>query len=115
MHYEEQTLSFQCAGDVLQGVVTLPSSTRQPAAARGVVVVVGGPQYRAGSHRQFTLLARALAARGIPVLRFDCRGMGDSEGAQRDFEQLDDDIGAAVSGFVAVAQIGRASCRERVF
>ena len=23
MHYEEQTLSFQCAGDVLQGVVTL--------------------------------------------------------------------------------------------
>ena len=101
MQFEEQTLSFRCAGDVLQGVVTLPAPARQPAAARGVVVVVGGPQYRAGSHRQFTLLARALAARGIPVLRFDCRGMGDSEGAPRGFEQLDSDIGAAVAQFVA--------------
>jgi alpha/beta superfamily hydrolase len=49
-----------------------------------VLVIVGGPQYRAGSHRQFTLLARSLAEQGFAVLRFDYRGMGDSTGAMRD-------------------------------
>ncbi|MCB1775058.1 MAG: hydrolase 1, exosortase A system-associated [Gammaproteobacteria bacterium] len=62
----------------------------------GVVIVVGGPQYRVGSHRQFTLLARDLAAAGFPVLRFDYLGMGDSDGAWRDFEAIDADIGIAV-------------------
>jgi pimeloyl-ACP methyl ester carboxylesterase len=61
-----------------------------------VVVVVGGPQYRAGSHRQFTLLARALAAAGIPCLRFDLRGMGDSTGPRRGFEHAEADIRAAI-------------------
>ena len=63
----------------------------------GVVIEVGGPQYRAGSHRQFLLLARSLAEAGFPVLRFDCRGMGDSEGEPRSFEALDEDIAAAVN------------------
>ena len=67
----------------------------------GVVVVVGGPQYRAGSHRQFVLLARHLAAAGFPVLRFDVRGMGDSEGAQRGFESLTPDIAAAIAALCA--------------
>jgi exosortase A-associated hydrolase 1 len=66
----------------------------------GVVLVVGGPQYRVGSHRQFVLLARALAASGFPVLRFDYRGMGDSDGEPRDFEAIADDIGHAVDTLV---------------
>lgn len=61
-----------------------------------MVIVVGGPQYRVGSHRQFLLLARDLAARGIAVLRFDCRGMGDSAGAFPGFEHIEPDIAAAV-------------------
>lgn len=65
-------------------------------ASCGLVLVVGGPQYRVGSHRQFVLLARRLAAAGIPVLRFDYRGMGDSEGALRSFEDIQPDIRAAV-------------------
>ena len=44
-----------------------------------MVIVVGGPQYRAGSHRQFTLLARHIAAAGYPVLRFDARGCPELE------------------------------------
>lgn len=60
------------------------------------MIVVGGPQYRVGSHRQFTLLARCVAQSGAPVLRFDYRGMGDSEGEPRTFLDVDDDIGAAV-------------------
>ena len=61
-----------------------------------MVVVVGGPQYRVGSHRQFVLLARALAARGTPVLRFDLAGMGDSGGEFAGFERSAADIRAAI-------------------
>jgi exosortase A-associated hydrolase 1 len=66
----------------------------------GVVIVVGGPQYRAGSHRQFVLTARALAAAGFPVLRFDYRGMGDSDGEQRTFENVHEDIHMAIDTLV---------------
>ena len=97
---EESAVNFACAGARLYGVLHRPPSALA-AAARGVLIVVGGPQYRAGSHRQFTLLARALAAAGIPVMRFDYRGMGDSEGALRDFTAIDDDLRAAVDYFVA--------------
>jgi exosortase A-associated hydrolase 1 len=65
----------------------------------GVLLVVGGPQYRVGSHRQFVLLARMLAENHIPVMRFDYRGMGDSEGKQQSFASLDDDISAAIATF----------------
>ena len=70
-----------------------------PSASRGMLIVVGGPQYRAGSHRQFALLARDVAAAGVPVMRFDYRGMGDSEGVQRAFDTVDDDLRAAVDCF----------------
>jgi exosortase A-associated hydrolase 1 len=67
----------------------------------GVIIIVGGPQYRAGSHRQFTLLARHLAANGIAALRFDYRSMGDSPGEMRDFLGVDADIKAAIDALLA--------------
>jgi exosortase A-associated hydrolase 1/exosortase A-associated hydrolase 2 len=91
----EQPLSFPCAGYTLVGLLHRPAAGR-PHSGLGVVIVVGGPQYRAGSHRQFVDLARALAAEGHAVLRFDVRGMGDSSGAPRAFDTLDDDIHAAI-------------------
>ncbi len=93
----EAALTFPCRGSMLAGV--LHPSPRP--ARRGVVVVVGGPQYRAGSHRQFVLLARQLAPAGIPSLRFDCRGMGDSDGEFSGFEAIGPDIAAAVDEFSA--------------
>ena len=99
MSIEERGVRFACAGCWLYGVLSLPAAV--PASARGVVLVVGGPQYRVGSHRQFTLLARELAARGMPVLRFDYRGMGDSEGELRDFADVAPDLRAAIDAFFA--------------
>lgn len=62
----------------------------------GVVMIVGGPQYRVGSHRQFLLLSRALAVAGISNLRFDYRGIGDGAGDARHFEDVEADIRSAV-------------------
>lgn len=87
---EPVPVTFTCGGEVILGLLH-PGD-----AATGVVIVVGGPQYRVGSHRQFLALARRLSAAGLPVLRFDCRGMGDSSGEFPGFEGLDDDIRAAV-------------------
>ncbi|MEM7765629.1 MAG: hydrolase 1, exosortase A system-associated [Pseudomonadota bacterium] len=68
---------------------------------RAVVIVVGGPQYRVGSHRMFVLLARAFADAGIPALRFDFRGMGDSAGDFPGFDQVSDDLKIACDGLLA--------------
>ena len=88
----EESALFACAGETLVGVLARPAV----AARTGVVVIVGGPQYRVGSHRQFVLLSRALAGAGCAVLRFDYRGMGDSSGAQRSFDSVSADIAAAM-------------------
>jgi len=92
----ETPLVFDCAGQSLLGVL---HPAKDPAIRRGVLLVVGGPQYRVGSHRQFLLLARDLAVTGVPVLRFDYRGMGDSSGELQDFSDVGEDIGAAIDAF----------------
>lgn len=92
----EIPICFRAGNDQLIGLLHLPSED----SIRGFVVVVGGPQYRVGSHRQFTLFARTAAAAGVPVMRFDYRGMGDSEGESRDFEQIQDDIQGAIDAFM---------------
>jgi exosortase A-associated hydrolase 1 len=97
----ERAIAFDCQGERLYGVISLPAAAPERPPTRGVLIVVGGPQYRAGSHRQFTLLARSLAARGIAAMRFDYRGMGDSEGDLRDFESVQDDVRAALDCFHA--------------
>lgn len=97
MTIRETVVSFACGGETLVGVLAESASP----ARLGVVIAVGGPQYRAGSHRQFTLLARHLAAAGYPVLRFDYRGMGDSTGEAVDFESVVPDIAAAVDALMA--------------
>jgi len=92
----EEALQIPCGTSTMwaiashppRGVATLPIA---------VLVVVGGPQYRVGSHRQFVSLGRALARQGMTTVRFDYRGMGDSAGDLRSFEQVDADIRAALS------------------
>jgi exosortase A-associated hydrolase 1 len=93
--FEEHATVFACGADQLVGIISAPLR----ASPRGVLVVVGGPQYRAGSHRQFTSLCRALAQQGVATMRFDYRGMGDSQGEARNFEDIRPDILAAVEQF----------------
>ncbi len=94
--YTEHPVDFSVEDSDLYGILAVPSNPIGVA----VVIVVGGPQFRVGSHRQFVLLARHLAKNGILVLRFDYSGMGYSQGPEKKFYEIDDDIKAAVE-FVA--------------
>ena len=104
MNYVETAIQFNCSGERLVGITSLPKSsapTDTSAPKFGLLIIVGGPQYRAGSHRQFVLLARAVANAGVPTLRFDYRGMGDSTGTLHNFEQVNNDIAAAIDSLQA--------------
>lgn len=100
----ESAITFRCAGEDLVGILHRKGGTSRDTA---VLIVVGGPQYRVGSHRQFVLLARAIADAGYPVFRFDYRGMGDSSGDPRSFEAIGDDIGAAVDALAVAVPAAR--------
>ena len=95
MQPEVRAVKMASEGSILYGVVHDPRS----AAKRGVLMVAAGA-YRVGAHRQFLLLARDWAAEGIPVMRFDRQGQGDSEGAGAfNFDSLMHDIRAAIDCF----------------
>ena len=96
----QQAFVIKCESEPLVAVL---HPAAQPTAERGVVIVVGGPQYRVGSHRQFVLSARAFALAGFPVLRIDLRGMGDSASPPRSFEDAAADIRCAVDAICALS------------
>ncbi|NTV70749.1 MAG: hydrolase 1, exosortase A system-associated [Azonexaceae bacterium] len=64
-----------------------------------LMMVAGGPQYRIGGHRQLVLWARKISSCGFPVFRFDFGGMGDSYGEYVEFDNVEDDINAAIDRF----------------
>ncbi|MCC7368634.1 MAG: alpha/beta fold hydrolase [Chloroflexi bacterium] len=72
-------------GGALVGVVTHPPGAVQPGFSHGVLLLSAGLVHRVGPNRLYVSLARDLAAMGLPVLRFDFAGLGDS--ARRD-EQM---------------------------
>ncbi|MCU0729713.1 MAG: hydrolase 1, exosortase A system-associated [Sphingopyxis sp.] len=66
-----------------------------------LLIVSGGNEIRSGAHRGMAMLAGRVAAAGHPVLRFDRRGIGDSEGSNGGFESSAADITAAVAALRA--------------
>lgn len=82
---EEVTVPRPDAGLELAGTLTLP---RGPGSFPGVVLVTGsGPQDRDETvlgHKPFAVLADYLTRRGIAVLRYDDRGVGESTGSHAD-------------------------------
>jgi exosortase A-associated hydrolase 1 len=86
-------IEFDCAGEKLAG-------TLDPAeGATGLLIVSGGNEIRIGAHRGMAMLAARLAERGIPVFRFDRRGIGDSSGTNGGYASSGPDIAAAVAVF----------------
>ena len=108
LEVHESAFTFHCKDVTLVGVVSTPPEGTV-LLETGVVIVVGGPQYRAGSHRQFVQLARSLARSGYSVMRFDCRGMGDSGGEMRSFDSAGPDVLVAID-----ALLGRCAHLRRV-
>ena len=98
-----RAIAFECAGERLHGVLEQPAAAN----ATAVLIPVGGPQYRIGSHRQFVAIGRALSAVGYASLRFDYRGMGDSGGAARDFEAVGGDLDAALGALLGAVPEAR--------
>jgi exosortase A-associated hydrolase 1 len=86
-------LSFQCDRSALGASLDPADGTT------GLLIVTGGTQSRIGSHRMFERLALALARDGWPCFRFDRRGVGDSEGEDRDFKGSGPDLAAAAAAF----------------
>ena len=70
MSYLESAFVFVSRGQSLPAILAAPEAARNT----GVLLVVGGPQYRVGSHRQFVLLSRALAAAGAGCADVLCHG-----------------------------------------
>jgi exosortase A-associated hydrolase 1 len=94
----EEVITFDSAQARLLGIVSRPAPGR--ASDTAVLIVVGGPQYRVGSHRQFVSLARALATAGYPTLRFDLTGMGDSPGDPVAFDACGSDVRSAIDALL---------------
>ena len=107
MTIQEQTLQITGNGFAMLGILSLPAAGA-PVQHTAVLIVVGGAQYRVGSHRQFVRLARHLAAAGHPVLRFDLPGMGDSPGEPLPFEDSAPPIAASLDALQQASGCGRA-------
>jgi len=92
----ETAIIFDCDGSNLVGVVHRSESESDLGM---LTIVAGGPQYRGGCGRQLVELGRALSQQGVHVMRFDHRGLGDSNGEFNGFQNLEQDIGAAINAF----------------
>jgi len=96
--YRSEAVTFSNAGTALAGTLTVPDGQ---ALLPGILLVAGaGPHDRDGTfmnHRPLLVLADHLTRAGFAVLRFDERGIGESEGefAAATAEQLAGDIAAA--------------------
>ncbi|MFM5884608.1 MAG: hydrolase 1, exosortase A system-associated [Novosphingobium sp.] len=88
-------LTFNCRGAMLAGSLDLAPGTT------GLLIVSGGNELRSGPWGSQAALAARIAAAGFPVLRFDRRGVGDSEGENGSFTASAPDIAAALRGFKA--------------
>ncbi|WP_326524151.1 hydrolase 1, exosortase A system-associated [Sphingomonas sp.] len=96
-----RVIEIACAGEMIVGTLD------EGAENTGLLIVSGGNEIRSGAHRGMALLAQALSAEGVPVLRYDRRGIGDSTGENAGFEASAEDIAAAAGAFRREAGVTR--------
>jgi pimeloyl-ACP methyl ester carboxylesterase len=107
----ERSLAFG-DGQGLVGTLCLPKASDGPdvAAGAGIVLFNAGIVHRVGPHRINVTLARKLADMGIPSIRFDLSGLGDSDraGGEISFEaQAIDDLRTAMNTLSAATGVQR--------
>ncbi|MCJ2187284.1 hydrolase 1, exosortase A system-associated [Novosphingobium beihaiensis] len=90
--------AFECQGARLAATLDEPES-REAAGTAGLLLVTGGNEVRGGAWNGQARFAARIAAAGFPVLRFDRRGVGDSEGTNGEFVSAAPDIAAALAAF----------------
>ncbi|NNM65270.1 MAG: alpha/beta hydrolase [Burkholderiales bacterium] len=104
----ETTLAFGPDHGLI-GTLTLPAAHLDAsAAACGMVLFNAGVVHRVGPHRINVKLARELARHGIPTIRFDLHGMGDSLGADGQLnyqQQVVRDLQAAMDTLQAATRV----------
>ncbi len=87
--------TFACDGS------TLIASLDEADGSTGLLLVSGGNELRSGAWNGQARFAARIAVAGFPVLRFDRRGVGDSEGGNGGFRSSGPDIAAALAAFRA--------------
>ena len=92
-------LAIPCESAMLAATLDLPKEPHQP--ATGLLIVTGGNEIRSGAWNGQACLAARAARAGHPVLRFERRGVGDSEGENTGFAGSAADIAAAILAFRA--------------
>lgn len=86
-------IRFPCGDALLSG------SLDEAQGRIGLICVTGGSQVRTGPHRMLHQLATRVAAAGFPVLRYERRGLGDSDGEDPGFRDSGPDLAAAAAAF----------------
>lgn len=93
----ERAIAFSNhAGQTLHGVLHMPEPRAHT--TLGVMLLSPGQKCRLGPWRSYVRLARRLARQGVPVLRFDFHGLGDSEGSHEHGQYLVDFNGFVQTG-----------------
>jgi exosortase A-associated hydrolase 1 len=83
-------VTFDCDGDTLVG------SLDEAAGSTALLLVTGGNELRSGAWGGQACFSARVAQAGHPVLRFDRRGTGDSEGRNLQFRHSGNDIASAL-------------------
>jgi exosortase A-associated hydrolase 1 len=89
-------IAFSCGPDTLSGMLDCADAHGMT----GLLIVSGGNEIRAGAFAGMAQLAARLAQEaGVPVFRYDRRGIGDSQGENTGWRASHDDMSAALVAF----------------
>lgn len=88
-----EQVSWSIGKDQIFATLDIPKNNDSNSA---LLIVSGGNEIRSGSHNGQSELAQHISGQGHYVLRFDRRGIGDSEGENIGFENSENDIVSAL-------------------